>query len=111
MIYWILKILLANVKMSMCARLLCRLSKRISYGYVSRQEHTGRVFRLQFDEFQIVSSSHDDTILIWDFLNSSSDGNGTPNSQGTQATSSTTTQVPTNNRTPSRMYLYHIPIN
>ena len=33
------------------------------------QEHTGRVFRLQFDEFQIVSSSHDDSILIWDFLN------------------------------------------
>jgi hypothetical protein len=33
------------------------------------QKHTGRVFRLQFDEFQIVSSSHDDTILIWDFLN------------------------------------------
>ncbi|XP_065219209.1 beta-TrCP isoform X2 [Planococcus citri] len=33
------------------------------------QEHTGRVFRLQFDDFQIVSSSHDDTILIWDFLN------------------------------------------
>merc|ERR1711988_435205 len=31
-------------------------------------EHSGRVFRLQFDEFQIVSS-HDDTILIWDFLN------------------------------------------
>lgn len=23
---------------------------------------------MQFDEFQIVSSSHDDTILIWDFL-------------------------------------------
>ena len=33
------------------------------------QEHTGRVFRLQFDEFQIVSSSHDDTIIVWDFLN------------------------------------------
>ena len=32
------------------------------------QEHTGRVFRLQFDDFQIVSRSHDDTILIWDFL-------------------------------------------
>lgn len=32
-------------------------------------EHTGRVFRLQFDDFQIVSSSHDDTIIIWDFLN------------------------------------------
>lgn len=31
-------------------------------------QHSGRVFRLQFDEFQIVSSSHDDTILIWDFL-------------------------------------------
>ena len=26
------------------------------------------MFRLQFDDFQIVSSSHDDTILIWDFL-------------------------------------------
>ena len=34
----------------------------------SIQEHSGRVFRLQFDQFQIVSSSHDDTILIWDFL-------------------------------------------
>lgn len=33
-----------------------------------QQEHTGRVFRLQFDDFQIVSSSHDDTILVWDFL-------------------------------------------
>ena len=31
-------------------------------------EHSGRVFRLQFDDFQIVSSSHDDSILIWDFL-------------------------------------------
>jgi hypothetical protein len=31
-------------------------------------EHTGRVFRLQFDEFQIVSSSHDDTILCFNFL-------------------------------------------
>lgn len=40
------------------------------------QEHTGRVFRLQFDEFQIVSSSHDDTILIWDFLNSPPDPKG-----------------------------------
>lgn len=37
--------------------------------YLLFQQHTGRVFRLQFDEFQIVSSSHDDTILIWDFLN------------------------------------------
>lgn len=33
-------------------------------------EHTGRVFRLQFDQFQIVSSSHDDTIVIFDFLDS-----------------------------------------
>lgn len=36
-------------------------------------EHTGRVFRLQFDDFQIVSSSHDDTILIWDFLTPDND--------------------------------------
>jgi hypothetical protein len=35
-------------------------------------EHTGRVFRLQFDEFQIVSSSHDDTILCFNFLQSES---------------------------------------
>ncbi|RXG55291.1 F-box/WD repeat-containing protein 1A [Armadillidium vulgare] len=35
------------------------------------QEHTGRVYKLQFDEFQIVSSSDHDTILIWDFLNCS----------------------------------------
>jgi F-box and WD-40 domain protein 1/11 len=34
-------------------------------------EHTGRVFRLQFDEFQIISSSHDDTILCFNFLNDS----------------------------------------
>ena len=40
------------------------------------QEHNGRVFRLQFDDFQIVSSSHDDTILMWDFLNYSPDQNG-----------------------------------
>lgn len=45
------------------------------------QEHTGRVFRLQFDEFQIVSSSHDDTILIWDFLNYSQESQDSPGSQ------------------------------
>lgn len=42
--------------------------------FFSSQEHSGRVFRLQFDEFQIISSSHDDTILIWDFLNVSTNG-------------------------------------
>lgn len=41
---------------------------KVTNDCLSLQEHTGRVFRLQFDEFQIVSSSHDDTILIWDFL-------------------------------------------
>ena len=45
------------------------------------QEHTGRVFRLQFDEFQIVSSSHDDTILIWDFLHTDSPSSLTPGSR------------------------------
>uniref|UniRef100_A0A674DQM6 F-box and WD repeat domain containing 11a n=1 Tax=Salmo trutta TaxID=8032 RepID=A0A674DQM6_SALTR len=50
-------------------------------------EHSGRVFRLQFDEFQIISSSHDDTILIWDFLNVSTNGQ----SEG---------------RSPSRTYTY-----
>lgn len=51
------------------------------------KEHSGRVFRLQFDEFQIISSSHDDTILIWDFLNVSPNGQ----SEG---------------RSPSRTYTY-----
>lgn len=46
------------------SKLLC-----VFFSFIFMQEHTGRVFRLQFDEFQIVSSSHDDTILIWDFLN------------------------------------------
>ena len=41
-------------------------------------EHTGRVFRLQFDDFQIVSSSHDDTILIWDFLSPESPSTAIP---------------------------------
>lgn len=50
--------------------LICTLSP------LSFQEHNGRVFRLQFDDFQIVSSSHDDTILMWDFLNYSPDQNG-----------------------------------
>lgn len=44
-------------------------SKLLLFILIHFKEHTGRVFRLQFDEFQIVSSSHDDTILIWDFLN------------------------------------------
>lgn len=50
--------------------LSCRYNNaKYSLWFCILQEHTGRVFRLQFDEFQIVSSSHDDTILIWDFLN------------------------------------------
>lgn len=61
------------------------------------QEHTGRVFRLQFDEFQIVSSSHDDTILIWDFLNS------TPDSTSPKGNQASTSQLMA--RTPSRKYI------
>lgn len=52
-------------------------------GIFIRQEHTGRVFRLQFDEFQIVSSSHDDTILIWDFLNYNDTNNSAAGPSGT----------------------------
>jgi F-box and WD-40 domain protein 1/11 len=62
----------------------------------SFQEHTGRVFRLQFDEFQIVSSSHDDTILIWDFLNCTPP-EGTPQQQNMQQL---------NTRSPTRTYTY-----
>ncbi|PSN46000.1 F-box/WD repeat-containing protein 1A [Blattella germanica] len=62
-----------------------------------RIEHTGRVFRLQFDEFQIVSSSHDDTILIWDFLNCTPP-EGTPQQQQNMQ------QL--NNRSPTRTYTY-----
>ena len=32
------------------------------------QEHSSGVYGLQIDDFQIVSGSNDDTILIWDFL-------------------------------------------
>lgn len=59
------------------------------------QEHTGRVFRLQFDEFQIVSSSHDDTILIWDFLNCDP-------LEGSAAEAPSSQCQPVENRTPSR---------
>lgn len=67
------------------------------------QEHTGRVFRLQFDEFQIVSSSHDDTILIWDFLNYSQEN---PDSPGSRNASNSLTMNGTseNGRSPSREY-------
>lgn len=60
---------------SLCLRtLVASFVKFTVYCFLLRifsilQEHTGRVFRLQFDEFQIISSSHDDSILIWDFLN------------------------------------------
>ncbi len=39
-----------------------------SYFVLSMQQHTGSIFKLQIDDSQIVSSSVDDTILIWDFL-------------------------------------------
>ena len=50
------------------------LNLKFFFFNLSFQEHTGRVFRLQFDDFQIISSSHDDTILIWDFLDGQQDG-------------------------------------
>jgi WD40 repeat protein len=31
------------------------------------QGHVNRVFRVQFDSLRIVSSSQDDTMIIWDF--------------------------------------------
>ena len=34
----------------------------------SLQQHTGSIWGLQFDDSQIVSSSIDDTMVIWDFL-------------------------------------------
>ena len=55
-------------------------------------EHTGRVFRLQFDDFQIISSSHDDTILCFNFLQIESDSvNSTPILGQTQTNSFPTT--------------------
>lgn len=68
-----------------------------------KQEHTGRVFRLQFDEFQIVSSSHDDTILIWDFLNYSQDNPESPgNRNGNNALASVLNGSGDAGRSPSR---------
>lgn len=55
-------------------------------------EHTGRVFRLQFDDFQIVSSSHDDTILCFNFLQNEPDSvNSTPILGQNQTNNSPTT--------------------
>ncbi len=39
-----------------------------SYFVLSMQQHIGSILKLQIDDSQIVSSSYDDTILIWDFL-------------------------------------------
>lgn len=68
-----------------------------------QQEHTGRVFRLQFDEFQIVSSSHDDTILIWDFLNYNQENNDSSNNNNSNNNQASITVDPA--RSPSREFL------
>ncbi len=73
-------------------------------------QHTGRVFRLQFDEFQIISSSHDDTILCFNFLQPESNPQYTSNSVSvnsspilgvgqTQTTSFILTESPENRNT------------
>ncbi len=61
---------------------------------VSQQEHTGRVFRLQFDDFQIVSSSHDDTILIWDFLDTPSGSVPMETGEGSSSSEAAAAVVP-----------------
>ena len=63
-------------------------------------EHTGRVFRLQFDEFQIVSSSHDDTILCFNFLQTDSSDFNSVNSSPILNVNQTqiTSFAPTENR-------------
>lgn len=82
------------------------------YPFIRRyqKEHTGRVFRLQFDEFQIVSSSHDDTILIWDFLNYSQDN---PESPGNRNNSNALAgalngSIDAGGRSPSRKFILKI---
>ena len=57
------------LKLSVTSSIMSIMSPSSTLCIRTLVEHSGRVFRLQFDEFQIVSSSHDDTILIWDFLN------------------------------------------
>ncbi|KAF7239834.1 F-box/WD repeat-containing protein 11 [Varanus komodoensis] len=74
---------IAKSKFGIYKLLSTLVPQQVRYAY----EHSGRVFRLQFDEFQIISSSHDDTILIWDFLNVP------PNAQN-------------ETRSPSRTYTY-----
>lgn len=82
-VFWFMWNSVAIINLALCTHYVNILSL-IS---LCMQEHSGRVFRLQFDEFQIISSSHDDTILIWDFLNVSTNGQ----SEG---------------RSPSRTYTY-----
>lgn len=85
-----------------------RLSKRWNQDKVQLiitfflQEHTGRVFRLQFDEFQIVSSSHDDTILIWDFLNYNQDNPESPSTRNGGGNAALNGSGDAGGRSPSR---------
>ncbi len=62
-IFWIGKIKIWDLQAALDPR-----SQPSSLCIKTLTEHTGRVFRLQFDEFQIISSSHDDTILCFNFL-------------------------------------------
>lgn len=69
-------------------------------------QHTGRVFRLQFDEFQIVSSSHDDTILIWDFLETGANQVVILNDDFSRESSSETELIWWSHRFYSNIYVY-----
>lgn len=72
-------------------KMYCSVINSRSLFALTQQEHTGRVFRLQFDDFQIVSSSHDDTILIWDFLDTDPPHEMDIDSAQKTATTTTTT--------------------
>lgn len=84
----------SSMKYQICQILVWNVSFYHTFCFAF-QEHTGRVFRLQFDEFQIVSSSHDDTILIWDFLNCDPLESNAAEAPSSQC-------QPVENRTPSR---------
>jgi len=53
----------------MCGYLICVAAfTDDSFYFFLSQEHPDYVNDLKFDDFQIVSCSDDDSILIWDFL-------------------------------------------
>lgn len=70
--------------------------------------HTDAVYDLKFDEFQVVSSSKDGTILIWDFL-SYNDRNYMEACSSNNISVNNGSEILATNTPPSRMFFVLYP--